>query len=113
MYSKDDLLCFNILESVKKILDISNQYSSIEELASNYIPYDAVLMNFIVIGEIAGKLSDEFKDKYSQIDWYKIHGFRNMIAHDYFGIDDKVVWQIIQTKLPELKKILDINLNLA
>lgn len=110
MYSKDDLFCFNILESVNKIIEISNQFTSIEEFKKDYIPYDAVMMNFIVIGEMAGKLSEEFKGKHSKIDWYKIQGFRNMIAHDYFGIDDKVVWQIIHTKIPELKEFLNKNL---
>lgn len=112
MCSKDDLLCFNILESVNKILQISNQIISIDELKKNYIPYDAIMMNFIIIGEMAGKLSEEFKDKHFSIDWYKIQGFRNIIAHDYFGIDDKVVWQVIQTKLPELKEYLNKNFNL-
>ena len=107
MYSKDDLLCYNILESVNKIIEILNQFASLEEFKKDYVPYDAVMMNFIVIGEMSSKLSEEFKSKYSIIDWYKIQGFRNIIAHDYFGIDDKVVWQIIQTKLPELKDFLD------
>lgn len=109
MYSKDELLCFNIKEAVNKILSISNKFSSLEELKKDYVPYDAVLMNFIVIGEMAGKLSEEFKRKYIEIDWFKIQGLRNVIAHDYFGIDDKVVWQLTQAKLPELKIFLDKN----
>jgi uncharacterized protein with HEPN domain len=60
---------------------------------------------------MSGKLSDEFKSKNSKIDWFKINGFRNMIAHDYFGIDNKVVWQIIKTKIPQLKDYLDKHLS--
>ncbi|OFX18278.1 MAG: hypothetical protein A2033_17675 [Bacteroidetes bacterium GWA2_31_9] len=112
MYSKDDLLCFNILDSVKKIEEISSKFSTIDELKKDYIPYDAVMLNFIVIGEMTVKLSQEFKNKYPEIDWFKIQGFRNIIVHDYFGVDDKVVWQVIQTKIPELKKFLNKNLNL-
>jgi len=38
------------------------------------------------------KLSENFKNKNTEIEWYKIQGFRNIVAHDYFGIDDKAVW---------------------
>ncbi|MFH2143739.1 MAG: hypothetical protein ABIJ97_15045 [Bacteroidota bacterium] len=50
MYSKDDLLCFNMLESINKIIEISGRFSSLEDLKIDYVPYDAVLMNFIVVG---------------------------------------------------------------
>jgi uncharacterized protein with HEPN domain len=49
------------------------------------------------------KLSDEFKKKHSEIEWIKIKGFRNLVAHDYFGIDAEEVWQIIKNKIPALK----------
>ncbi|MBI4645798.1 MAG: DUF86 domain-containing protein [Bacteroidia bacterium] len=101
-----------MLESVNKIIEISTRFITIEDLKKDYIPYDAAMMNFIVIGEMASKLSDDFIEKNSEIDWHKIQGFRNIIAHDYFGIDDKVVWQIIQTKIPELQTFLIKNLNL-
>jgi uncharacterized protein with HEPN domain len=106
MYKKDDLLCFNILESINKIIDISKKFNSIDELKIDYIPYDAILMNFIIIGEAAGKLSDEFKRQNDEIDWAKIQGFRNIIVQDYFGVDEKVIWQIIHTRIPELKEFI-------
>jgi uncharacterized protein with HEPN domain len=59
-------------------------------------------MNFIVVGETVGKLSDEFKDNNVQINWSKILGLRNIIAHHYFGINVDLVWQIIQNDLPKL-----------
>ena len=40
---------------------------------------------------------------HSGIDWIRIKGFRNIVAHDYFGIDAEEVWQIIRTKIPELR----------
>jgi uncharacterized protein with HEPN domain len=62
-------------------------------------------MNFIVIGEMVDKLSDAFKEHTEQqVDWYKIKGFRNVLAHDYFGIDAEEVWQIIHQDLPVLQK---------
>lgn len=49
------------------------------------------------------RLSDEFINNQKQIDWFKIRGFRNIVAHDYFGVDAKEVWDIIQHHLPILK----------
>jgi len=112
MYNKDELLFLNIQEATNKIIAISNEFTSIDDFKTHYIHYDAVMMNFIVIGEMAGKLSEDFKERNSSINWFKINGFRNIIAHDYFGVDDVVVWQIIKTKIPELKLFIDSYLNL-
>lgn len=61
-------------------------------------------MNFIVIGEMVEKLSDNLKDiSNSQINWFRIKGFRNILAHNYFGVDAEEVWQIIHNNLPELE----------
>ena len=61
------------------------------------------MMNFVIIGEMVVKLSDDFKAQFSEIEWHKIKGLRNIAAHDYFGIDAEEVWQIIQKYLPDLK----------
>lgn len=64
--------------------------------------YDAVIRNFEIIGEASNRLSDEFKNKHSTIDWFRIIGFRNRIVHDYMGIDYQIVWNIIQNDLEKL-----------
>lgn len=60
-------------------------------------------MNFVLIGEMTAKMSADFLEQNKGIEWFKIKAFRNIIAHDYFGIDYKEVFQIIQTKLPALQ----------
>ncbi len=60
-------------------------------------------MNFIILGECVGKLSDIFKEQNPKIEWRKVYAFRNIIAHDYFGIDEYEVWEIIHKHLPELR----------
>ena len=60
-------------------------------------------MNFVVIGEMVDKLSEDFKKDHGKIEWTKIKGFRNLVAHDYLGIDAEEVWQIIKDKIPTLK----------
>lgn len=69
------------------------------------------MMNFIVIGEQVGKLSEEIKSKNNQINWAKISSLRNILAHHYFGINVDIVWQIICTDLPVLKDDLNKIIN--
>lgn len=59
-------------------------------------------MNLKVIGESATKLTDELKTQNPLIPWQKIKGFRNIAAHNYFGVDAEETWQIIKNHLPEL-----------
>ena len=111
MLNKDYYLLLSILETIEKIFRYTNAYQSAEELYQNDRDFDASMMNFIVIGEDVGKLSDEFKRKNEQIDWQKIYTLRNIIAHQYFGINVDVVWQIISIDLPKLKEELHKILN--
>ena len=77
--------------------------SVLQELIDNTLVYDAVMMNFILIGEACKRLSPLLKKDNSQIDWQGINGYRNFIAHEYFGVDEKIVWQAIRIELPKLK----------
>ena len=103
--SHKDFACLqNILESIDKIKQYSNEFSDADQFLENTKSFDATMMNFVVIGEMAEKLSDEFiQNTLSEIDWFKIRGFRNIVAHNYFGIDAEEVWQIIHYSLPTLE----------
>ena len=63
---------------------------------------DAVVRNFEIIGEAANRIPDDFKLKNPEINWKRIKGFRNRIVHEYFGIDNEIVWSIIEENLNEL-----------
>ena len=69
------------------------------------------MMQFVVIGETISRLNENFKNSQNQIPWQKIKDFRNIIAHDYFGIDPEEIWDIVNEKLlplkKEIKKIID------
>ncbi len=95
------LLLDDLLEAVGKIKRYSSglTYDSFIEDSKTL---DAVIRNFEIIGEVANRLPEEFKDKYLTIDWYRIIGFRNRIVHDYMGVDYKIVWTIIQKDLDKL-----------
>ena len=65
----------------------------------------AVIMNLIIIGEAATKLMDsnpDFTDAHPEVPWRSMRGMRNRIAHGYFDINLDVVWDTVQTALPEL-----------
>ena len=103
MLTKDQHRLESILEAIDRIIEYTSGINSPDDFNNDYRNFDATMMNFVVIGEMIDKISDEFKRKHSEIEWIKIKGFRNIVAHDYFGIDAEEVWQIIKTKIPTLK----------
>lgn len=106
--SHKDFACIvSILDSLEKILDYTARFKGADEFFKDTKTFDATMMNFVVIGEMADKLSDDLKaETNDKVDWRRIVGFRNIIAHNYFGIDAEEVWQIIQNRLIGLKEIL-------
>jgi uncharacterized protein with HEPN domain len=56
-----------------------------------------------IIGEAANYISDETKEKFSEIQWRQITGLRHVLVHEYFGIDSRLIWQIIVDDIPSLK----------
>jgi len=107
MLNKDYYIILSMLETIEKIIRYTSAYHSAEELYQNDRDFDAAMMNFIVIGEQVGKLSNEIKSKNEQINWQMIYSLRNIIAHHYFGINVDIVWQIINIDLPKLKNDLE------
>jgi len=103
MYDKDYTIVRLMLEAVDKIFRYTSDLKTADEFENDTESFDAVIMNFIVLGESMSKLTDTFKDKHTKIDWRKIYAFRNVLAHDYFGILPEEVWQIIKKHLPKLK----------
>ncbi len=67
----------------------------------------AVLHNFSILGEAVSKIPVDYKSMHPEVEWNEIKSFRNYVVHEYFGLDDSIVWSIIVTDLnPVLKKIL-------
>lgn len=70
----------------------------------------ATIKQIKIIGEASIALSDELKEKHSEIPWKSIKGFRNISVHKYFGVDFRLVWEIATADLPLLKlQIMEIN----
>ena len=64
----------------------------------------AVIHNLEVIGEAARSIPDEVKDNATEIEWHKIIALRNILIHEYFGVNLKIIWDVIQNKLDALEK---------
>jgi uncharacterized protein with HEPN domain len=103
MLTKDQHCLESIIEAIDRIIEYTSSFDSADDFNNDIRNFDATMMNFVVIGEMIDKLSDEFKNNHPKIEWIKIKGFRNIVAHDYFGIDAEEVWQIIKNKIPPLR----------
>lgn len=94
------LLLQDIIEAGRRILLYTMDMDQ-ETFAANELVKDAVVRNFEIIGEAAGRLTDTFQKQHSSIEWRKIKAFRNLLIHQYFGVDYALVWDIIQKLLPD------------
>ncbi len=95
------LYCADILDSGSAILEFVKGLS-FEEFYCDRKTYSAVIREFEIIGEAAGKLPDNLKQRHPDIEWQDIKDFRNLLIHEYFGIDLEIVWKIVQDDLPGL-----------
>jgi len=58
--------------------------------------------NIQIIGEAAARLSKDFRDAHPEFEWPGIIGMRHRLVHDYFEIEERIIWRVVETKLPEL-----------
>ena len=72
-----------------------------KEFKKTYIVVDAVIRNFEIIGEASKKIPTAIQEKYPEIPWRKMYGLRNLISHEYFGIDYEMLWEIADNNLPQ------------
>jgi uncharacterized protein with HEPN domain len=97
------VLVQDMLDSITSI-QVYTEGMDFESFMSDSKTRDAVIMHFIVIGETSSRLPEFFKQEHTDIPWSEIKGLRNRIAHDYFGIDFNIVWDIIHENLNGLSK---------
>jgi uncharacterized protein with HEPN domain len=91
----------DILEAIAQIREYTAS-TDYEAFARDRKTQDAVVRNLEIIGEAAGRLPESIKNSAMDIEWRKIMGLRNILAHEYFGISLPVVWDVVQNKLEPL-----------
>lgn len=102
MSDRDMRLYFmDILDSGSAIQEFVKGIS-FEEFCNDRKTYSAVIREFEIIGEAVGKIPSELKQKRTDVEWQDIKDFRNLLIHEYFGVDLEIVWKIIQDDLPIL-----------
>ena len=100
--SRDELMYLqDIVESCDRILRYTSNLTK-EQLIEDEKTYDAVVRNLEILGEAAKHVSDELRVKIPNIEWRKISGMRDLLAHAYFGIDNNILWDVIKNKIPHL-----------
>lgn len=77
---------------------------SFEEFRNYEMAVDAVLRNLEVIGEAVKNIPDDLKNRHQEVEWKEAVGFRNVLAHDYFGIDLESVWDTLKKNIPVFKE---------
>jgi uncharacterized protein with HEPN domain len=87
------------------ILDIEKFTDKTDMLAfiKDKRTYLAVVRCLEIIGEAAGQVGKEISDSHPEIPWSEMRGMRNKLIHNYFGIDEDIVWKVVKEEIPALK----------
>ena len=95
------------LEHILAAIDRITRYTSgktYDDLLSDDMMYYAVVKNIEIIGEAANMLTSNFQASHAEVPWKMVKGMRNYIVHEYFQVDDIVVWQVVKDNIPELRE---------
>jgi uncharacterized protein with HEPN domain len=93
----------DILQAIDKIEHYTKNMSN-TEFKKNELVIDAVIRNFEIIGEASNSVPLVMQNAHPHIPWRRIIGLRNVLIHEYFGVDLNAVWQTIYMDLPSLKQ---------
>ena len=98
-----NLFIQDISDNINNIESFSKNLNK-EKFESNKLRQNAIIRCLEIIGEAAKNILDSFREKYLDIPWRKVAGFRDVLSHAYFGVSIERVWNIIELDLPNIKK---------
>lgn len=99
-----ELYLDDIVAACDAIASYTSRVRDAESFEADSLTRDAVRARFIDIGEAASKIPDDLKSKFSEVDWRRVVGMRNVLAHEYFGVRYEVIWLSVVEFLPELRR---------
>lgn len=103
----------HILDCISDIEDYTSKQTRIS-FSKNKMMQDAVIRKIEIIGEAVKNLPLNFRKKYSKIEWKQIAGMRDILIHEYFGVNQNLVWNTVIKDLPKLKhQILNLKQSLS
>lgn len=94
------------IEDIISSLDLISEYTSGIDYAtwsSDRKTIDAVIRNIEIIGEAAGHVPDDIQERHPDVPWTQMKAMRNILVHEYFGVDTDILWQTVQEDLPLLR----------
>lgn len=97
LFIEDILACIEKIEKYTSGL-------SFEDFSGNEMVVDAVIRNFEIIGEAVKRIPEEVKKQYPDVAWKEAAGFRDVLIHNYFGIDLEAVWDTLKNNMPSFKE---------
>lgn len=103
--SSDLLYLDHIHERIRRIETCAQEGR--EAFEESHILQDAVMRNFEVIGEAVKQLSSPLRSRYPEVPWRRVAGFRDVLIHNYMGVDVNEVWNVIEKDLPQLKQTVE------
>ncbi len=98
-----ELFIFDIYVAIQKIKYVVSKFDNAEQLLYDFTSWDSVIREFTIIGEASKYL---LQDNLVEKEYRRIVDFRNQITHEYFGIDNYIVWEIIHQKLDGFEKVI-------
>lgn len=103
--SRDETLYLDdIQESCEKVLRFTIGMTY-KDFVHDDLHFDAVLRNLEIIGEAVKNISEQTRQNYPDVKWRKIAGFRDIVAHEYFGVNEETIWDIVENEIPNLLEL--------
>ncbi|WP_016953654.1 DUF86 domain-containing protein [Anabaena sp. PCC 7108] len=97
----------DILNSCHKVLRYTEGISY-DQFFEDELRFDAVLRNLQIIGEAIKQVPTEIRNRYPTVEWRKIAGLRDILAHAYFSLENETIWDIVQNKVPLLQEQIEV-----
>ena len=108
MKNEDRSVLERIVKYCNDIESLLVEYGNSYEQYKNRISFQySCNMCIIQIGELVGRLSDDFIEGHSEVPWYAIKAMRNLHAHDYERVDLEIVWNTLTEEIPDLKELIE------